>query len=447
MPEPTANNLGLPSHCQIALEALLFLATIALAGCFGPPAMHYDIQEYNKQVVSSEKEMLLYNIAALHYDQPPHFMMLSNIAQTRSFSASAAFQWTNLWNNLLVPKVFTSPSIHGANTYQTSVAAGAIENPTISFVPIQGADFAQRFESPVTDKFSSLMEDESFHSSPEYEWLMLLFAQGLQVVHGDPVCPANIYRNAFPEEPTGSSSQTNYDTLANCIHDLVAPDYLNAPNLKRLVQIDANHQIPTVPTSVQPTASEVVAALQANFKWAKIGGKYVLVNPVKMPAWLDYPPTFAPPQTDLELKKAKLAKELTPIWWSVPKTRKPGWHNLAYRLPAKYQWYEWKAKNTYVLLPEGDVLICHNGDCYPSPRDTKSASEEEPRESQQLDVDFSYGDKIVNSLWPTAYDAVYVELRRGQVESTAEKECADKLASAPQGASAAAVEAFFQKNG
>ena len=128
----------------------------------------------------------------------------------------------------------------------------------------------------------------------------------------------------------------------------------------------------------------------------------------------------------------------------MPKTRKPGWHNLAYRLPAKYQWYEWKAKTTPVLLPEGDVLICHNGDRYPSPRDTKSASEEEPRESQQLAVDFSYGDKIVNSLWPTAYDAVYVELRRGQVESTAEK---NVLISqyCTTGRSAAAIEAFFLK--
>jgi hypothetical protein len=78
-----------------ALKALIGVALVLLAGCLGPPTMHYDIQEYNKQALSAEEEMLLFNIGELHYTQPPHFMMLASISQSRTFSAGAGFQWTN----------------------------------------------------------------------------------------------------------------------------------------------------------------------------------------------------------------------------------------------------------------------------------------------------------------------------------------------------------------
>jgi hypothetical protein len=135
-------------------KATLSLTLLSLVGCFGPPTMHYDIQEYNKQIVSSEQQMLLYNIWVLNHDQPPHFMMLANISQTRSFSAASAFQWTNLWNTLLVPLMFSSTAINGSNAYQTGFTGATAESPTVSYVPVQGPDFAQRFESPVTDKLA-----------------------------------------------------------------------------------------------------------------------------------------------------------------------------------------------------------------------------------------------------------------------------------------------------
>jgi hypothetical protein len=69
-------------NARIALKAVLYLILIVSSGCFGPAGMHYDIQQYNKEVLSSEKEMLPYNIAAMNEGQPPHFMMVSNIAAT-----------------------------------------------------------------------------------------------------------------------------------------------------------------------------------------------------------------------------------------------------------------------------------------------------------------------------------------------------------------------------
>jgi hypothetical protein len=269
----------------IRINVLLCVSLMTLTGCFGPRTMRYDIQQYNKDVLESEKEMLLYNIASLHYDEPPHFMMLSSIAQTRSFSVGAAFQWTNLWNNLLVPLMFTSPTVHGGNSYQSGLTTSAVENPTFSFVPIQGPDLAQRLESPVTDKLSFFLEDLNFSAQPNWlnqaqaEWLILGFGQSLIIKHKDTTkngCHKAIYRN----------DPDDYDDFLRCTKEIIEIDNPN------LVEIDANHVIPTSKPKDSPSSTEIVGALQANYKWAKIDEKYVLTNPVRISAWLDYIPNL-----------------------------------------------------------------------------------------------------------------------------------------------------------
>jgi len=86
---------------QLRLKCLLLVTVLAFTGCFGATAMHTDIQEYNKQIIFSEQEMLLYNIGRLQYHLPPHFMMLASIAQTREFSTSAAFQWSQIFTAII----------------------------------------------------------------------------------------------------------------------------------------------------------------------------------------------------------------------------------------------------------------------------------------------------------------------------------------------------------
>jgi hypothetical protein len=186
------------------LKAFIGLVFVVFAGCFGPQSMHWDIQEYNKQVVSSEKEMLLYNIGALHYKQPPHFMMLSSVSQTRMFSASAAFQWTHLWNSLFIaPSTISAVTTNGSNSWQAGpFTAGAVENPTIQFVPIQGQDFANRFESPLTDKFATFLEDRRWSASvAEKQAILMLMVQSIGLTHGDITnqgsCDAGTHKKVF----------------------------------------------------------------------------------------------------------------------------------------------------------------------------------------------------------------------------------------------------------
>src|ERR1700731_2215456 len=136
------------------LRSLIGLMLVALAGCFGPPAMRYDIQEYNKQTVMSEQKMLLFNIGRLNQDLPPHFMMLATVSQSRTFTGTAGFEWDN------------------PTTWKVPFSTTGTESPTIQFVPIQGQDFANRFEAPLTDKFTLFLEDrEWFATDAEKEAL------------------------------------------------------------------------------------------------------------------------------------------------------------------------------------------------------------------------------------------------------------------------------------
>ena len=321
------------------LKASILVTLIALTGCFGARAMHYDIQSYNKSAVASEQEMLLYNIGRLHREQPPHFMMLSSIAQTRIFSATAAFQWGQMWNSLFLwqktPKNLGTTT-KGADAYQASLTAGATENPTIQFVPIQGQDFAQRFESSLTPLFSLFLEDRRWTAPRwEVETIVKLFAQSLLFIHGDAVCKGKVVYTNGSEE------------FSNCVDELLK-------SKTNFVQIDGSHRVPTR-TSDEPKAADLVTALGAGYEWKKDDDKSAPATPIRIPAWLDYTPEFvAPPEQ-------KKPESSAPVFWLAdPPTDPPDWQGLQYTLPKGYQWkdYKFNTKNpasadVYALVPDG----------------------------------------------------------------------------------------------
>jgi hypothetical protein len=311
-------------------RALLYALPFILSGCFGAPAMQYDIQDYNRSIVASEKKMLLFNIGALHYGQPPHFMMLSTVSQSRTFSGSAGFAWTNpaTW---LVP--FTS---------------SATENPLVQFVPIQGQDFAQRFESPMTDKLELLLEDRrpsaDIYTQQDEELIMLL-ADAVDIAHGDSNCPGF---------QTLINDKAHYEAFKTCVNEIVT-------EAKDFEVIDGHRFIPTK-ASEDPKASDLVTALSAGYEWTKADDKFALANMVRVPAWFDYTPTVVTPTDSSEPESS------SPVFWVWH--RKPGmagtsasmpdWKNLQYTLPKDYQWKKYPEdtmtnphRYTYALLPKG----------------------------------------------------------------------------------------------
>jgi hypothetical protein len=404
------------------LRALIGLTIVALAGCFGAPAMHYDIQSYNKAIVSSEQQMLLFNIGRLNRKLPPHFMMLSSVSQTRMFSASASFQWSQTLSSVSVAKN-TSELAQGGNWQAGPFAGGAVENPTITFVPIQGQDFAQRFESTLTDKFSVFSEDLSWSASrEELADLVSLFAEGLYLTQGDSkVCKKGFYHNRrIHQDDLGDRAREPRYYIRDfsaCVEDIATTSSLDVQ------QLDGDHPVPTSQAE-DPKAADLVSALQAGYKWAKNGDKFALTTPVKMPAWFDFSPQFTGP-SEPEKDDSPL-----PVFWTEPRPRRLDWKALQYNLPKGYQWKVYKSdkndpnsSDIYALVPDGYDLDYYNGkleyDRNGKPVLTKVKSKEPLRY-----VRFSYANKVVRKQWPFPYDMVYVEMRHGLVDNaTAERLC------------------------
>jgi hypothetical protein len=380
LPEPTAF-----AHERSVWAATTSLAVVlfALSGCFGPHYMKDDIEAYNRAAVASEQEMLLYNIGRLHYDQPPHFMMLSSVSQTRTFSAGGGFQWsqalaalnpvTAISNGVTATKTITTTSsnISTGSAWQAGpFTAGTVENPTITFVPIQGQEFANRFESPQREKFTLMLEDKTpWGMQPQIKALVLMFAQSLYLIHGPApdgvssgcqgsnVWYVNKQHDEERDQEGGNGPKHFYDDFSNCVKDIV--DTTLFP-----VLIDGHYPVPTK-TSTEPAAADAVTALGANYEWNQEGKDYKLTTPIRIPAWLDYNPKFVDP-----LEPRPKRSEPLPLGWF--QNDEPDSEELTgYYLAKGYKWNAYpidladsreNSNQIYALLPDGyDLARDENG--------------------------------------------------------------------------------------
>ena len=108
-------------------------------GCVSPVAMHRAVLEYDWTVNRIETELLLLNIARTRYHEPIHFTAVSNIAATFDFRV----------NTGLAGLLAGAP---GADSLSLTLGSSAAENPTVTIIPIQGREFAERLLTPITEK-------------------------------------------------------------------------------------------------------------------------------------------------------------------------------------------------------------------------------------------------------------------------------------------------------
>lgn len=404
------------------LKAFTSLVLFTQTGCFGARYMKYDIDDYNRKYLAAEQSMLLYNIGLLRNDQPPHFMMLTSVNQTRTFSAGASFQWSYLWYSLLTP--FNAPAVvnngaiaqKGSNTYSVGpFTAGVVENPTYVFTPVQGQDFANRFETPLTDKFTKFLEDQRWAATDEEQAeIVRLFAESLWIQHGDPgqdaICKNQfLYKNWRPSESPSSQDLfgSGYLAFDRCV-DLILSRSLNYTVIDGVA-----HQVPTA-VSGKPAPADLVTALGAGYEWTKNGDNFVLSNPVRLPAWLDYDPEFTPPSPK---EKSALTK-LDPAFWFGTKgttgvVEAPDLTKLAPN-------YSWKLADDgkYILVPDGYTLDPGQKHLVKEP---PSVPPGQP----------AYADEIVRAVWPVQQDYFYVELRQEKAplltDKQVEKACVDQV--------------------
>jgi hypothetical protein len=115
----------------------LILLSQSLSGCLSPLALDNMSLDYNEATANDISKQLLLNIARAQHNEPIYFSGISNIAATLNFQA-----------NIGVTPPFTG---NNGSTLMPILGVGAAENPTISIVPMQGAEFTKRLLTPMTE--------------------------------------------------------------------------------------------------------------------------------------------------------------------------------------------------------------------------------------------------------------------------------------------------------
>ena len=122
----------------------LIILSQGLSGCLSPLALDNMSLAYNEATANDISKQLLLNIARAQHNEPIHFSGISNIAATLNFQAN----------------IGATPALTGLNgsALMPVFGVGAAENPTISIVPMQGAEFTKRLLTPMTeDQLSQLL--------------------------------------------------------------------------------------------------------------------------------------------------------------------------------------------------------------------------------------------------------------------------------------------------
>ena len=121
----------------IVAKLCFFLFAFFLNGCsgLGPSTLKGNRYNYNTTIQRSNDQQLLLNLVRLKYRDTPYFLEVNSVAAQFKFRANADADAT------------LQDGVKGL--FGFGVGASVEENPTISYAPLQGEQFIQRFLSHI----------------------------------------------------------------------------------------------------------------------------------------------------------------------------------------------------------------------------------------------------------------------------------------------------------
>lgn len=238
---PTLPFLIIRPTMNIAVRILFAgpaLVGLFLTGCLAPIAMHQAVLSYDETVTQVSSEQLLLNIVRARYNRPVHFTTVSSVAATFDFRMTAGIRPPEGDARGLVAPIFS-----------TTVA----ENPTITIIPMDGAEFEQRLLTPLEEeRFLSILElgsDLGMALRMMGAAMRMETAAGLVILENEPGTPVE------------------YEGFrCRCLH---------------LSVLHRNHQLFIEPVMVEkvwegilaqgPTPDDVLQAMDKGHRWYKTG--------------------------------------------------------------------------------------------------------------------------------------------------------------------------------
>jgi hypothetical protein len=122
------------------------VAVLCLGGCaLGPTALSSTRLRYNEAVRDTWNEEFLLNIVRLRYLDPIGFDAVSNILSTYTWDTS--INETEQFRTQFVPPKVSNNSLFQQHTLGAS--GSAQERPTITFLPLEGAEFTRSMLGPI----------------------------------------------------------------------------------------------------------------------------------------------------------------------------------------------------------------------------------------------------------------------------------------------------------
>jgi len=128
----------------------LGVVLLGLAGCsFGPTALERNRTKYNEAISETWNEQFLLNLVRLRYRDRTQFDAVTNILSQHQFGASLTEQEQFRSGAGHLGRGGTGAASNLFTQYLLTPTANISEQPTISFAPMEGADFTKSLLGPI----------------------------------------------------------------------------------------------------------------------------------------------------------------------------------------------------------------------------------------------------------------------------------------------------------
>lgn len=135
MSEATNKHLIMRTRVFVAIPVLLLLAILSGCSNIGARSVESGSIDYNIALQSTDDKQMLLNLVRLRYRDRPYFLETGSL--TTQFSVTSSYGLAGGF---------------GTSVKQNTLANAGVtlkEQPTVSYQPLQGEDFAQRLLSPI----------------------------------------------------------------------------------------------------------------------------------------------------------------------------------------------------------------------------------------------------------------------------------------------------------
>lgn len=130
-------------HFKSVKQGIIYLSILVLAGCgtFGASYLPSNHQAFNESATEANNAQLLLNLVRLRYNEPTYFLQVTNITTQMSRAVNAGYNYDIISGTAQLATAIEQ-------TLTSSISQ--IERPTISYHPLNGANYLKRSLRPLS---------------------------------------------------------------------------------------------------------------------------------------------------------------------------------------------------------------------------------------------------------------------------------------------------------